>query len=92
MLQVDGATVIGVFGLIFTIVGGMFWLAYRLGKGDSKICRAESDIRENKRTAEYGITRVETKIEAGLKGISDKIDALPCHSPGWSNSKPGQGC
>lgn len=81
-----------VIPVLVTLISGLFWLAYRLGQGDTRISRNKEDIKENKKTADEGLKNLGHEMKVGFDKVYQKIDDLPCHSPNWASGRRPDGC
>lgn len=81
--------IMAVFAGLALLVSLLGW-AYQLGRSDARLSRNEQDVLKLNAQVELlqaqreaDAEKLRTQISAGFSKIYEKIDALPCHKPGW---------
>jgi Tfp pilus assembly protein PilO len=83
-------------GILLTLVLAILGWVYQLGRQDARQSRSEADIQELKalqqackasHTQDEKDLRLE--IRESFNKVYSKIDALPCHNPGWKKEACG---
>jgi hypothetical protein len=80
-------------GVLIAIVLAVLGWAYQLGRSDARLHRNEKDIAEIK-SSRVDCRRDHDSFEKDLRRemresflkVYEKLDALPCHNPGWGKN------
>ena len=70
-------------GLILPLLISLLGWAYQLGRSDARMSRTERDIGELRARQQKVEEDLRDDIKDGFARMYEKLDALPCHNPGW---------
>ena len=79
--------VLMIIGLIITLALALLGWAYQLGFMGARVQRNERDIIELGRKQDAHAESLRIQMTTGFEKVYEKLDALPCHNPGWREDK-----
>lgn len=75
-------------GILIALVLTLLGWAYQLGRSDARLGRNEKDITELQAYREQNAKELRENMSQSFEKVYNKLDALPCHNPGWKK----EGC